>query len=64
MPYRYRGPGHIPGIPARDLSDDEAQAYRVEGSPLYERERPPQRRGSVKPDPQAEFLREEETVDE
>ena len=31
------GPGQfIAGVPARDLSDDEAEEYGVQDSPLYE----------------------------
>lgn len=38
--YRYLGGGFLPGIPARDLSADEAKAIGLkllDNSPLYER---------------------------
>ena len=44
---RYRGPGFIPGVPARDLTEEEVKIYGEEillkarsphtGNPLYER---------------------------
>ncbi len=33
--YRWRGKGHVPGIPARDLTEEEAEKYGVMDSPLY-----------------------------
>lgn len=41
MTWRFKGqPGEfIPGVPARDLTDEEAEAHpEVRESPLYERE--------------------------
>lgn len=36
--YRYIGKGaFLPGVPMADLSDEEATAYGVQASPLYER---------------------------
>ena len=38
MTWKYVGDGEfIPGVPARDLSDEEASEHGVEDSPLYER---------------------------
>lgn len=40
--YTYNGGGYIPGIPARDLSDEEVEALgrkKVEASGLYKKER-------------------------
>ena len=36
--YKYTGAGFIPGVPARDLTDEEAQEYGVTDSPLYEKQ--------------------------
>lgn len=36
--WKYLGPGFLPGVPARDLSDEEAESYGVENSGLYERD--------------------------
>lgn len=39
MTYKYKGNGFVPGIPARDLTDDEAEQIGVaiiEASGLYE----------------------------
>lgn len=39
MTFKYVGKGEfLPGVPARDLTDDEAKEYGVEASPLYEKE--------------------------
>ena len=39
--WKYVGPGWLPGIPARDLTDDEAKLHKVEESALYEKIKPP-----------------------
>jgi hypothetical protein len=36
--YKYQGGGFIPGVPAGDLTDKQAQEYGVENSPLYQKE--------------------------
>ncbi len=33
--HKYQGGGFIPGVPARDLTDAEAEQYGVTNSPLY-----------------------------
>jgi hypothetical protein len=33
----YKGAGFIPGVPARDLTDEEAKEYAIADSPLYEK---------------------------
>jgi hypothetical protein len=43
MMLKYKGGGFIPDVPARDLTDDEANAYGIESlltSGLYERVEP------------------------
>ena len=35
--WKYTGKGFVPGVPARDLTDEEMKTYRVEESGLYER---------------------------
>ena len=41
--WKYIGPGWLPGVPARDLTDDEMKQYKVEASGLYERATEPQK---------------------
>lgn len=37
--FKYMGAGEfIPGVPARDLSDEEAEEYDVTDHPLYKRQ--------------------------
>ncbi len=37
MTYKYKGPGYVPGVPARDLTNAEAEEYGVTDSPVYEK---------------------------
>ena len=38
--WKYKGKGeYLPGVPARDLTDDEAKLHQVEESDLYEYEK-------------------------
>lgn len=49
--WKYRGGGFIPGVPARDLTSEEASRFGeqlLEASGLYER---PKKSGSMKPRP-------------
>ena len=40
--WKYKGKGQwLPGVPARDLTDDEAKLHQVEESALYEKIKPP-----------------------
>ena len=40
--WKYKGKGEwLPGVPARDLTDDEAKLHKVEGSALYEKIKTP-----------------------
>lgn len=58
MTYRYMGGGYIPGVPTRDLTDEEAAEYRVTANPLYERIT--RKRSYPDPLPQGEVLPEPE----